>query len=341
MAIIQIITTGGTIAHKIDPVTGAALPVVTGGELVAQVPGLTDVADVRVTEFSLIPSWDMTPTLMAKLARTVQEIAADPDVAGIVVTHGTDTMEETSFVLDLTLDVSKPVVVTGAMRNPSLTGPDGPRNVLSAVRVAADPTAKDLGVLVVLNDEIHAARYATKAHTTALNTFASRGVGPIGLIDDEGVWLRWKPPRLPSLPLTEPERDVYLVKVAAGMDDMLLRAILDAGGRGVVIEGSGAGHTPGNWEVAIGDLIEAKVPIVLVSRTGSGRVVAAYGGAGGGRSLRGLGVIPAGDLTGPKARVALMLGLGAGMDQEAIRDWFGQVAGNDEALRLGGVPVVL
>jgi L-asparaginase len=245
------------------------------------------------------------------------------------VTHGTDTMEETSFALDLVLDTPRPVVFTGAMRNPSQPGPDGPRNVVSAARVAIDPAARDLGVLVVLNDEIHAARYVTKGHTTALHTFVSRGVGPLGLVDDEGVWVWWRPVRLPRLPLVDPDPHVYLIKMAAGMDDLFLRSALDAGARGVVIEGSGAGHTPATWEPAIGALVQAGVPVVLVSRAGAGRVAAIYGGAGGGRSLRALGVVPGGDLTGPKARVALAFALGAGMDMAAIRDYFSHVGKSD------------
>src|SRR5205085_11930624 len=162
MPIVQIITTGGTIAHNIDPATGAALPTLKGEELVAEVPALADVAQVRVVEFGLLQSWNMTPALAADLARRVRDALADPEVTGVVVAHGTDTMEETAFALDLVLDTPRPVVLTGAMRNPSQPGPDGPRNVVSAAHVATDPAARDLGVLVVLNDEIHAARYVTK-----------------------------------------------------------------------------------------------------------------------------------------------------------------------------------
>ncbi|MCL5958024.1 MAG: asparaginase [Chloroflexi bacterium] len=332
MPIVQIITTGGTIASRVDPATGAAVPVVRPEELVAQVPALANVAELRITEFSLVSSWDMTPTMMANLARKVREALTDPAVCGAVVTHGTDTMEETVFALDLLLEEPAPVVVTGAMRNPSLTGPDGPRNLLAAVRVAADPAARGLGAVLVLNDEIHAARYVTKSHTTALDTFVSRGLGPIGLVDDEGVWLRWQPVRLPSLPMADPEKSVYLIKSAAGMDDLLLRAVLEAGGRGVVIEGSGAGHVLGSWQPTIEALIQRGVPVVLVSRCGGGRVVGAYGGRGGGKTLRALGIIPAGDLSGQKARVALSFALGAGLNVDEIRSYFARVAGNREGV---------
>jgi L-asparaginase len=332
MPIVHMITTGGTIASRIDPSTGAALPVVRPDELVAQVPALADVAEVRVTDFSLVSSWHMTPSMVANLARTIQTVLAEPDVAGVVVTHGTDTMEETAFALDLLVEGPAPIVVTGAMRNSSLPGPDGPRNLLAAVRVAADSAARGLGVLVAMNDEVHAARYVTKTHTTALHAFTSRGMGPVGVIDDEGLWLRWRSVRLPRLPLVDPEPKVYLIKMAAGMDDLLLRAVLEAKGRGVVIEGSGAGHVYEGWEASISALVQVGVPVVLVSRTGGGRVVAAYGGPGGGQTLRRLGVVPGGDLSGPKARLALMFALGAGLDLDGIRAYFAQVANNHEGI---------
>lgn len=326
MPTVQIITTGGTIASRVDPATGAVLPVVRPDELVAQVPALANVAELRIAEFSLVSSWDMTPVMMASLARKVREMLADPTVSGVVVTHGTDTMEETAFALDILLEEAAPVVITGAMRNPSLTGPDGPRNLLAAVRVASDPRARGLGALLVLNDEIHAARHVTKSHTTALDTFVSRGFGPLGVVDDEGVWFRGRPVRLSRLPLAGPEEAVYLIKSAAGMDDLFLRAALDCGAKGVVIEGSGAGHVLGSWQPTIEALIERGVPVVLVSRCGGGRVVGAYGGRGGGKTLRSIGVIPGGDLSGPKARIALMFALGAGLSLEEIRAYFAQVA---------------
>jgi L-asparaginase len=332
MPIVHLITTGGTIASRIDSVTGAAVPVVHPHELLAQVPALADIAEIQITEFCLVSSWNITPQMVADLARTIQTVLEDPAVAGVVVAHGTDTMEETAFALDLLLDVPAPVVLTGAMRNASQPGPDGPRNLLSAVRVAADPAVRGLGVLVVMNDEVHAARHVTKTHTTALDTFASPGLGSIGLVDDEGLWLRWRPVRLPRLPLSDPETKVYLVKMAAGMDDLLLRAVLESGGRGVVLEGSGAGHVYEGWEASIEALVQAEVPVVLVSRTGGGRVVAAYGGRGGGKTLRELGIISGGDLSGPKARLALMFALGAGFDLHAIREYFARVANNHEGI---------
>jgi L-asparaginase len=321
---ICIVTTGGTIASKVDPDTGAAVPAVAAEELLAEVPGLADLGEVEAVEFSLVNSWDMTPAAMADLARTIAGLA--PRADGFVVTHGTDTMEETAFVLDGLLDLDQPVVVTGAMRNASQAGSDGPRNLLAAATVAAADQARGLGGVVVMNDEVHAARHVTKLHTTALDTFGSPGVGPLGAVDDLGLLLWWRPGPRPPLPLVDPDPDVQLVKMVAGLDEVLLRAALDAGAGGVVLEGSGAGNVHAAVQPAVRALVDAGVPVVLASRCPGGRVVPAYGGDGGGATLAALGTIRAGDLNGPKARLALMFALGAGYDRAAIRDWFAGLA---------------
>ncbi|WP_437682290.1 asparaginase [Sorangium sp. So ce131] len=324
---LHLVTTGGTIASRVDPRTGAAVPAVRAEELVAEVPALGKIAELAVTEFCLESSWNLGPERVASLARAVRDLQASPEVAGVVVTHGTDTLEETAFALDLLLDGDTPVVLTGAMRDASTAGGDGPRNLVSAARVAVDPAARGLGVLAVMNDEIHAARYVMKTHTTALGTFASPGAGPLGAIDGEGVRFHARPARTPPLPLAPPAPRVYLVKMAAGMDDLLLRALLDARADGVVIEGSGAGNVCGSWEGAIGDLVQAGIPVVLSSRCPGGRVTPTYGAPGGGRRLRDLGVIAAGALSGPKARLALMFALGAGLDAAALRAYLARFAG--------------
>ena len=206
MPVVQIITTGGTIASRIDPATGAAFPVMRATELVGADTGMSQHAQVGVDEFGLVSSWDMTPATVLRLARTIRSTLAAGDVDGVVVTHGTDTMEESAFALDLLFDGEQPVVITGAMRNASQPGSDGPRNLLSAVRVAASINTRGLGVAVVMNDQMHAPRYVTKSHTTATDTMISPGVGPIGTVDDSGVWLRWRPARLPRMPWSSRSR---------------------------------------------------------------------------------------------------------------------------------------
>ena len=324
---VDVVTTGGTIASRVDPVTGAATAVVTAAELLAQVPQLSEVADVRVTEFSLTSSWNVTPAMMRDLARTIRGLQSDPGCAGVVVTHGTDTMEESALAIDLMVDGAAPVVFTGAMRNASLPGPDGPRNLVSAVRVAAAGAARGLGTLVVMNDEIHAARHVVKTHSSAPSAFGSPGAGPMGIVDGGGVWLRWRPARVPALPVATPETRVHLFVAATGTDPLPLSAALSARAKGVVVAGTGSGNVYEGWESAIGDLIAAGIPVVLVTRCVGGRVSPTYGGPGGGRGLWDRGVIPGGDLTGPKARVALMFALGAGLDLSALRQFFAALSG--------------
>ncbi len=333
MTRVHVIGTGGTIASKVDPDTGAAVPALDAEDLLEQVPELRAIAEITSSEFAQVSSWNMTPALAADLVEAVTA-AFDDGAKGVVVAHGTDTMEETAFVLDLLLGAAVPppaggprrtVVLTGAMRNASEAGADGPRNVLAATRVAASPACEGLGGVVVMNDEIHAARYVTKSHTTALDTFASPDTGPIGIIDGAGVLLRWRPSPLPLIEMCEPAGGVHLVTMAAGDDGMLLRAVLAGGSRGVVVEGSGSGNVHAPWQPVIADLIGSGVPVVLASRCGAGRVVCGYGGDGGGHTLLDLGVIPARDLSGGKARLALMFLLGAGTGTDGVRAWFAQL----------------
>lgn len=319
---VHIITTGGTIASRIDPVTGGAIPAVTAKELVAMSPSI---GDVRVTDFGLLQSWNIGPDVMARVASTVIDAFADDAVAGAVVTHGTDTMEETVFELDLLVDSPKPVVITGAMRNASDPGFDGPRNLAAAARVAKHESARGRGALLVMNDEIHAARFVTKTHTTAFHTFASPESGAIGAIDDRGVVFHWTLKPIQKLKTPRAETRVYLVKMAAGTDDLLLRALLDARAAGVVIEASGAGNVPDVWNEPIAALIGAGIPVVLVSRCISGRIAPVYGGRGGGKTIHGLGVIDGAWLSGPKARVALALALGNGLRGDELRAFFASV----------------
>jgi L-asparaginase len=329
---VDIVTTGGTIASRIDPATGAAVPVVRAADLLSLVPQLGEIADLRTTEFCLESSWNVTPSMAAELARRIAALQAEPDTAGVVVTHGTDTMEETAFALDLLLTAEPPVALTGAMRNASLPGADGPRNLLGAVRVAAHPQARGLGTLVVMNDEVHAARHVTKTDSSALDAFQSPAAGPIGRIDSLGLAVRWRPRRPPALPLGAPEARVHLLECAAGADPLPLRAVVAAGARGVVIAGSGAGNVHRDWETPIREAVGSGVPVVLVTRCGTGRVLPEYGAPGGGRRLHDMGVVPGGELSGRKARIALMLALGAGLDLPGVRAYFASlVAAGDDA----------
>jgi L-asparaginase len=233
-------------------------------------------------------------------------------------------MEETAFALDLLVDSDKPVVVTGAMRNAGAADFDGPANLLAAAKVAASPLARGRGAMVVMNGAIHAARYVTKLHTTDFDAFGSPEARPIGTVKGVvrfDVELR----SAPKVPIGEMDETVHLVRVAAGADDLLLRALLAAHVNGLVIEGSGAGNVPDGWHDAIATLVGIGTPVVLVSRCLTGRVVPAYGGRGGGRTLHDLGVIDGGWLSGTKARMALALALGANPGPDALRELFRRI----------------
>lgn len=324
---VRLLATGGTIASTRDDATGAMRAAISGAELVAAVPGLGDLAIVEVEDVALVNGWDMTLPLMADLARRVDVAAAD-GVDGVVVTHGTDTIEETAFALDLLGAADIPVVVTGAMRGGGGPDSDGARNLLAAVGVAGSARARGIGAVVVMNDEVHAARWAHKSHTTALSTFVSPGVGPLGAMDDTGLVLHWRPPsaaalRDPDGRVPEPPEDIALVWAATGVPVSALTRSAD-GARGVVIAGTGTGNVPGSWLPAVRDLVAGGIAVVLASRCEGGRVAPTYGGDGGAWTLLEAGVVPAGHLLAVKARVALAFAVGSGLDGPGIRGLFGR-----------------
>jgi L-asparaginase len=286
------------------------------------VPGLDAVADVRAYAQALRNSADVTPRSIAELARVLDARArADDAPDGFVVTHGTDTLEETAFALAGLLAIPQPIVVTAAMRSADDEQPDGPANLRDAVRVAATPSLSG-AVVVVLAGRVHGAREVTKTHTTALDAFASPGTGSIGTVDDDGVRLDRQPRPLPALPLVEPDVDVDLVRMVVGLGPRAFRHALVDGVAAVVVEGSGAGNVHDEAVPAIRALLAADVPVILATRCLAGRVVPAYGGAGGGATLAAAGVVLAGDLSGPKARLAACFLRAAGATTPEVRRWF-------------------
>ena len=322
-AVVHVLFTGGTISMRRDPVTGAALPALSGREIVARVPGLRREARLRLEDLARLPGPHVTPAWMWRLRRRVEEVLADPRVDGVVITHGTDTLEETAYLLDLTVAGPKPVVLTGAMRTYSDPGWDGPANLTAAVRTAAHPGASGRGTLVVVGDEIHAAARVRKAHTQRLDAFRS-ALGPVGVLDRGRP--RFQAPAARG-PVLRPHRLVTAVDLhvlASGSDDRLLRASLASGARGLVLEGTGAGNVPPAVLPGIRAALRSRVPVVVVSRCAEGRVAPLYGFEGGGQRLAEMGAVLAGDLGGPKARIRLMVALGLGSDPAAIRALFDQ-----------------
>ena len=327
---VALFTLGGTIAstHDLGPAGDAGAPAgkppgvapsLKGADLLAAIPGLSTLGiEVDVHDFLQVPGASLTITDVIALAAAIrQQIAAG--ATGAVVTQGTDTIEETAFLLDLLCDGGAPVVVTGAMRNPTMGGADGPANVLSAVLVAASRAARGLGALVVFGDEIHSARYVRKTHTTSVAAFTSPSCGPIGLVAEGAVRMLTRLPARPAVPRPSPVRTVRtaLVTIVLGDDGELLRG---AGERfdGLVIAGFGAGHVPVGLVADLGALA-ARVPVVIASRTGAGMVLAhTYSFPGSERDLRDRGLIGAGFLDPLKARILLHVLLASGSGREDI-----------------------
>jgi L-asparaginase len=308
---VLLIATGGTISMRIDAERGGAVPSLTGRDILDTVPGVEKVARVEVREFGRYPGPHMTIERMWELRGVIQEAERSGAVDGIVVTHGTDTIEETAYLLDRSLPAEVPVVVTGAMRNSSELSWDGPINLMSAVEVAASPEARGRGTMVVMDDEIVQGAEVVKTHTEAAGTFRSPNWGPLGITDNGRVHFYRESRRKPALDPPAPEPDVDLIKVVAGMTGRLLEASLDSGAHGLVLEALGRGNVPPAVVPGIRHWIDAGRPVVVASRSSRGRVLDAYAYAGGGHELREMGAIFADHMTGQQARVELMLALGA------------------------------
>jgi L-asparaginase len=292
---VRLIATGGTIASLADPETGAVRPAVSAEDLVASVPGL---GSVEVESVAHVNGWNVTPETMLEVARRASK--GGP----VVVTHGTDTIEETAFFCDLT--VENDVVFAGAMRNGSEISADGPRNLLCATQVAE--RAPGLGTVLVLNDEVHAARWARKQDSSRVHALRSPGHGPVGITVPGSVTITMPPPRRLVLPLPDALPAVPIVQTYTGIEDHLIETVLDAtGAAGLVLEGTGLGNVPGSAERGIAAAVERGLPVVNATRVPTGGVHAVYGGPGGVVTQRELGVIGAGTLSAAKARLLLML----------------------------------
>ena len=307
---------------QIDPRTGGAVPALSGAEILARVPGLEPIADFVSDDFARLPGPHVTPPIMLNLAGAVRSCLADESIDGVVITHGTDTLEETAYLLDLLLDPDKPVVFVGAMRNSSELSWDGPGNLRAALRVAADPATRGLGVLVVMNDQLLAASEATKTHTESTDTFQSRDFGPLGVVDKDRIIVSRRPAEREHIATDRLEDRVDLVKIPAGGDGRLIDFVVNDGARGIVIEGLGRGNVTVDALPAIERAINAGLPVIITSRCPRGRILDTYAYQGAGKGLRQMGVILGGMLPSHKARIKLMAALGAGWSVERIRESF-------------------
>ncbi len=324
---VAVIFTGGTISMTVDAVAGGAVPTLAGGDLLARIPGLDALAEIIPLDRGRTPASHFSFADVLAIRAAIDEALADPSVAGVVVVQGTDVLEETAFAFDLCHRDPRPIVVTGAMRNASETPWDGPANLRGAVRVAGHRRARGAGVVVALDGRVIAADDAAKRHSTALDAFQSRSGWPLGRVGERGVRLGARGPRR-VLSVTPPAAalPVEIVVAALETDGHALDRAVGAGARGIVVAATGSGNTHPDLLRAATEALRAGVPVALASRTGAGPVGPFYAFPGGGATWLRAGAILAGSLTPVQARVALALGLGAGLGIDGLRDLLGDPA---------------
>ena len=302
-----LLATGGTIASKVQPDGGVAVAL-TGAELLATVPDL-DQSDIDAVDISHGPSWNFDLDAMHAIATRVRDATVDGSVDGVVVTHGTDTVEETLWLTDLVaghLTDGGAIVFTAAMRNAGELDADGPANLRDACALAASSAGRGRGALLCVNGEVHEARWVTKTDSQSLDAFRSFGPRP---------WAR--PP-----PGATIESRVAIIRSYGGIDGDIVDWHLDRGRRGLVVEGGGAGNVAGALVPGLERAIERGVPVVVVTRCLTGAVAPIYGGPGGGHTLESIGVIGGSDLNASKARIALAVAMGVDPAVDAVRAWF-------------------
>ncbi len=318
---VAVVFTGGTISMRRDPVAGGNVPVLTGDAILAATPGLEAIADVVAIDRGLTPASHFTFGDLFEIHASVQQALADPDCAGAVVVQGTDTIEETAFFLDLLHAGPKPIVVTGAMRTSEHPSFDGPANLRDAVRTASASTLAGAGVVVVLAGTIEPADDVTKVHASAFDTFRSLNTGPLGRIAAGGevAITRARGPRRQVAAKSAAER-VHLVTAAVAMDGTPIDALRSAGADGFVVEATGAGNTSAGLLAAAERAIADGLPVAFTTRCPAGAASDAYAFPGGGATWVRAGAFRTGHLGGPKARIAVALGLGAGLDRDGLAD---------------------
>ncbi|HDH5728536.1 TPA: asparaginase [Staphylococcus aureus] len=315
-----VIHTGGTISMSQDQsnkvVTNDINPISMHQDVINQYAQIDELNPFNV------PSPHMTIQHVKQLKDIILEAVTNKYYDGFVITHGTDTLEETAFLLDLILGIEQPVVITGAMRSSNEIGSDGLYNYISAIRVASDEKARHKGVMVVFNDEIHTARNVTKTHTSNTNTFQSPNHGPLGVLTKDRVQFYHMPYRQQALENVNDKLNVPLVKAYMGMPGDIFSFYSREGIDGMVIEALGQGNIPPSALEGIQQLVSLNIPIVLVSRSFNGIVSPTYAYDGGGYQLAQQGFIFSNGLNGPKARLKLLVALSNNLDKAEIKSYF-------------------
>ncbi|GAA0085448.1 asparaginase [Clostridium sp. CTA-7] len=320
---VAVVFNGGTISMKVDERIKAAVPSLTGEEIMSMVTGIEEFAEVESYSFSSKPSPHMTIQNMLELSKFIKGLVDREDIEGVVLTHGTDTLEETAYFLDLTINTEKVIVVTGAMRSSSELGYDGPFNLATSICTAISEDAKGRGVLVCFNGELNSAAEVTKANSMALNAFRTPNFGPIGIVDNNKVLFYRNTKKYKAYNVDSIEGNVALIKCVAGMDSDYIDYFIDKGYKGIVIEAMGRGNVPPTMVDGIKRTLNRNIPVVVVSRCFEGRVYESYGYEGGGKMLKDLGVLFEESMPGQKARIKLLVAISSKKEID-IKDFFQQ-----------------
>ena len=312
--------TGGTISMVADAAAGGKVPTLDGAAILARAPGIESIADLVPIDLGRTPASHFTFPKLFEIASEIRRCQADAAIDGVVVVQGTDVIEETAFLWDLVLDGDAPVIVTGAMRAASDANDDGPENLRNAVRCAASPGLRGQGVQVVLDATINPADGVTKTHASALDTFQCLDTGLLGrVVDGQVVIDRQRGPQR-SLDTDRAVDGVLLVTAHVAMDGSLLDAAAALRPPGIVVEATGAGNTAGSLVEAAGRAMEQGIVVAFTTRCPAGAASTGYAFPGGGATWQRAGALLAGHLSGPKTRIALALGLGAGLDTAALAE---------------------
>jgi L-asparaginase len=315
---VAVIFTGGTISMVVDAGAGGKVPTLDGAAILARAPGIESIAEIVPVDVGRTPASHFQFPKLFEIAAEIERRQADPSIDGVVVVQGTDVIEETAFFWDLVLDGLKPVIVTGAMRAASDPNDDGPDNLRNAVRCAASLRLRGAGVLVVLDGTVNPADAVSKTHASALDTFQCLDTGPLGrVVDGQVVVERPRAPRR-HVATDLAAEGVLLLTAHVAMDGALLDAAATLRPPGIVVEATGAGNTAASLVEAAGRAIGQGITVAFTTRCAAGAASDAYAFPGGGATWVRAGALLAGHLSGPKARIALALGLGAGLDRAGL-----------------------
>lgn len=320
---ILIVFTGGTFSMIMDDESGGVAPRFSGEELLKMIPGAKELAEISCYDFGKYPGPHMTPEIMLELSKRIKEKLNQKKYSGIIVTHGTDTLEETAYLLNLTIKNEIPIVVTGSLKNSSSQDWDGPKNLTDSIAVCLNDNSKNMGVLVCMHGEINAASEVTKIFSDEVNSFQSLDFGSLGFVQDGKVVYNRLPRHLENIATDKIITNVDMLTVYAGMDEKFFKLSADSGVKGLVVEALGIGNVPPKTFNGIKYVIDKGIPIVLVSRCPAGETDYIYSYPGAGKHLHDLGVIFSDYLNGQKARIKLMLALGKCEDNISLKKVFG------------------